>query len=109
MVAVTLAALLKASRSLQGHTLRDVEKATGLSNPYLCQLENEKVFNVSASVIFTLAAYMRMSPENVLAAVGIGLGIEVLRLPAQGWNFQRTKYCFAPCPPETCDCMKEST
>lgn len=100
----TLAALLKASRSLQGHTLRDVEQLIGLSNPYLSQIENGKAVNITASVIFALAGYMKMKPEEVLRAVEKAL---VSEAPHQMPAPARTKYCFAPCPPEQCDCMEE--
>jgi transcriptional regulator with XRE-family HTH domain len=44
----------KKLRKDAGLTLREVESLTGISNPYLSQLENKKVNNPSYEVVKTL-------------------------------------------------------
>ena len=39
----TLGRVLKSAREKLNKTLRDVEESTGISNPYLSQLENDKI------------------------------------------------------------------
>ncbi len=45
----------KTIREAHGKTLRDVEKATGLSNAYLSQLENGKITHPSYKVVKLLS------------------------------------------------------
>lgn len=47
----------KTIRESQGKTLRDVEKATGISNAYLSQLENGKIHRPSYNTVKLLSEY----------------------------------------------------
>lgn len=47
----------KTIRESQGKTLREVEKAAGISNSYLSQLENGKIIRPSYKVIKQLCDY----------------------------------------------------
>ena len=50
----TLGQVLKESREKSNKTMRDVEEATGISNAYLSQLENDKIKKPSANVLYKL-------------------------------------------------------
>lgn len=52
-------------------TLRQVEEATGISNAYLSQLENDKIKKPSASVLYKLASIYNVALDNLLGAAGI--------------------------------------
>ncbi len=65
----TLGELLKFGRGAL--TLRDVEEATGVSNAYLSQLENDKIKKPSANVLYKLATLYGMTIEGLLQAAGI--------------------------------------
>ena len=67
----TLGATLKQARELAGYTLRQIEEATGISNAYLSQLENEKIKRPSANVLYKLAKIYRMELDMLLSAGGI--------------------------------------
>ena len=67
----TLGQTLKDSRELIPLTLRQVEEATGISNAYLSQLENEKIKKPSASVLYKLASIYNVALDNLLGAAGI--------------------------------------
>lgn len=45
---------LKEFRLAKGYTLREVESKCNISNPYLCQVENERVKDISFSKLVTL-------------------------------------------------------
>jgi transcriptional regulator with XRE-family HTH domain len=62
---------LKETRELIPFTLRQVEDATGISNAYLSQLENDKIKKPSASVLYKLAMLYKLSLEELLGAAGI--------------------------------------
>jgi HTH-type transcriptional regulator, competence development regulator len=67
----TLGQTLKDGRELMGFTLRQVEDATGISNPYLSMLENDKIKKPSAHVLCGLAKFYRIKLEALLLAAGI--------------------------------------
>jgi transcriptional regulator with XRE-family HTH domain len=71
---MTLGQLLKQYRNIGGYTLRQVEDATGVSNAYLSQLENDKIKNPSANVLYKLAQMYSVELESLLAASGIIMG-----------------------------------
>jgi transcriptional regulator with XRE-family HTH domain len=58
--------------------LRDVEKATGISNAYLSQLETGKVENPSPHVLHKLADFYKVPYESLMQAAGY------LKSPPQG-------------------------
>jgi len=57
-------------RNLNGKSLREVEKATGVSNAYLSQLERSKASNPSPKVLAKLADYYQVRCESLLASAG---------------------------------------
>lgn len=67
----SLGETLKECRDLTGLTLRRIEEATGISNAYLSQLENNKIRKPSASVLYKLACIYKVDIEVFLFAAGI--------------------------------------
>lgn len=67
----TLGETLKFGREGQNWTLRDVEDATGISNAYLSQLENDKIKKPSANVLYKLSVLYGVALESLLEAAGI--------------------------------------
>lgn len=67
----SLGGTLKVFRELQGLTLRQVEEATGISNAYLSQLENDKIGKPSANTLWKLANIYNVELNALLAAAGI--------------------------------------
>lgn len=67
----TLGTTLKAAREKLNLTLRDVDKATGISSAYISQLENDHVKNPSASVLYNLAEAYGLQMDDLLRAAGI--------------------------------------
>ncbi len=68
---VTLGQTLKSARESISFTLRQVEEATGISNAYLSQLENDKIKKPSANVLYKLASLYAIPLNNLLKASGI--------------------------------------
>jgi transcriptional regulator with XRE-family HTH domain len=66
----TLGGELKLRRELSGFTLREVEDATGVSNAYLSQLENNKIKKPSAHVLYKLANIYGVQLDTFLLAAG---------------------------------------
>lgn len=67
----TLGRALRQARELCGLTLRQIEDATGVSNAYLSQLENDKIKKPSANVLYKLSQIYGMKIEVFLEAAGI--------------------------------------
>jgi len=67
----TLGKTLKSIRENVSLTLRDVETATGISNAYLSQLENDKIKKPSANVLYKLASVYKIDLNILLMAAGI--------------------------------------
>jgi HTH-type transcriptional regulator, competence development regulator len=67
----SLGKTLKDSRELIPFTLRQVEEATGISNAYLSQLENDKIKKPSANVLYKLASIYSIELDVLLAAAGV--------------------------------------
>jgi len=54
---------LKFARKVRGFTLREVEKQTGLSNPYLCQIEAGQIKDPS---FFKVAKLMKLYNLDII-------------------------------------------
>lgn len=67
----SLGSTLREARELISLTLRQVEEATGISNAYLSQLENDKIKKPSANVLYKLASVYRVDLNSLLRASGI--------------------------------------
>jgi transcriptional regulator with XRE-family HTH domain len=67
----TLGQTLKEARELIPFTLRQVEEATGISNAYNSQLENDKIKKPSANVLYKLSCIYKIDLRELLLAAGI--------------------------------------
>lgn len=64
---VHLSSNLRSLRKKHGYTIREVESHTGISNPYLCHLENPDIeTNPSVSIVLTLAKFYQVSLTKLL-------------------------------------------
>ncbi|MGB8356671.1 MAG: helix-turn-helix transcriptional regulator, partial [Chthoniobacteraceae bacterium] len=61
---------LKLARGLRKLSLRQVEEATGISNPYLSQLENDKINKPSPFYLHKLANLYEIEYEMLMEAAG---------------------------------------
>jgi HTH-type transcriptional regulator, competence development regulator len=66
----TLGEGLKTARELRNLSLREVEDATGISNAYLSQLENNKVKKPSPHFLHKLAALYDLQYEVLMETAG---------------------------------------
>lgn len=80
----TLGTTLKEARELVPFTLRQVEEATGISNAYLSQLENDKIKRPSANVLYKLASAYKINLNVLLEAAGIIEGNKI-PVPNNDW------------------------
>ncbi len=67
----TLGKTLKSIRENVSLTLKEVQVATGISDAYLSQLENDKIKKPSANVLYKLASVYKIELNTLLAAAGI--------------------------------------
>lgn len=67
----SLGTALKEARELISLTLRQVEEASGISNAYLSQLENDKIKKPSASVLYKLGSLYKIELNTLLSLAGI--------------------------------------
>jgi transcriptional regulator with XRE-family HTH domain len=61
---------LKTARNRLGLTLREVQRKTGLSNPYLSQLENGRIKRPSPSALHKLSECYRLPYDRLLRLAG---------------------------------------
>jgi len=61
---------LKTARELRNLSLREVESATGISNAYLSQLENDKIKKPSPHFLHKLAALYGIGYELLMEQAG---------------------------------------
>lgn len=66
----TLGKYLQAAREKKGLTLRAVERATGISNPYLSQLESGKIKQPSPIMLHKLSELYEVPYSDVLELAG---------------------------------------
>lgn len=66
----TLGQGLKLARDLRKLSLRDIEKATGISNAYLSQLENGKISKPSPFFLHKLSALYEIDYEILMESAG---------------------------------------
>jgi HTH-type transcriptional regulator, competence development regulator len=62
--------ILEAARAHKGDTLRDVEKATKISNAYLSQLESGGIKEPSPHKLHKLASHFNLNYNDLMAAAG---------------------------------------
>lgn len=61
---------LKTARKLSGLSLREVEKATGVSNAYICQLEGGRIRKPSPFILRKLSQLYGIDHESLMEQVG---------------------------------------
>src|SRR6266404_643492 len=61
---------LRTARELRNLSLREVEEATGISNAYLSQLENDKIKKPSPHFLHKLAAVYDIGYELLMESAG---------------------------------------
>lgn len=61
---------LRALREAKGMSLRTVEKLTGISNPYLSQLETGKIEKPSPHILHKIASTYGVTYESLMEAAG---------------------------------------
>jgi transcriptional regulator with XRE-family HTH domain len=61
---------LQTARKFKKLSLREVEAATGISNPYLSQLENDKIQKPSPQFLGKLASLYELDFQLVMEAAG---------------------------------------
>ena len=61
---------LRFARDMKKLSLREVEEATGISNAYLSQLENDKIQKPSPHFLHKLAALYDLDYEHLMEAAG---------------------------------------
>ena len=66
----TLGDGLRSARVMKNLSLRDIEQATGISNAYLSQLENNKVKKPSPFFLHKLASLLGINYELLLSRAG---------------------------------------
>lgn len=66
----SLGEVLKINRHRLELTLRQVTEVTGVSNPYLSQLENGKIKHPSANILYRLAGLYGITIDELLYASG---------------------------------------
>jgi transcriptional regulator with XRE-family HTH domain len=62
-----LGKLIRLTRLARGYTLRDVERISGLSNPYLCQIETGKVHSIGIHKAARLAKALGLTLDEMAA------------------------------------------
>jgi len=67
----TLGNTLKTARKKLGLTLVQVEESLKISNAYLSQLENDKIKNPSANILYKLSKLYHIPLNDLLADAGI--------------------------------------
>jgi transcriptional regulator with XRE-family HTH domain len=77
-----LASELKQLREIRGYSLRQVEKATGVSNAYLSQLERGDAAKPSPDKLARLAKFYEVPYEQLMELAGY-LGSSVVSTTAQ--------------------------
>lgn len=70
MATSKLQTILKQARQVKGVSLREVEKATEISNAYLSQLEGGTAKEPSPRILHKLAGYYGISYSSLMAAAG---------------------------------------
>lgn len=65
-----LARTLSALRKAKGASLRDVEKATGVSNAYVSQLERGDAAKPSVDKLYSLSKYYGVPYQDLLESAG---------------------------------------
>jgi HTH-type transcriptional regulator, competence development regulator len=67
----TLGIVLRQARDLKGMALRTVEEATGISNAYLSQLENDRIKKPAADILHKLATAYKLDFNYLLQVAGL--------------------------------------
>lgn len=66
----TLGSYLRSLREAKRLKLREVEESSGVSNPYLSQLENDKILRPSPHILHKLSAVYGIAYETLMEKAG---------------------------------------
>lgn len=69
-MAEALGDVLKQARTALGLSLRDVERATGIRNAHLSQIENHTIAKPEMAMLWELAAFYGLDYAELLTAAG---------------------------------------
>jgi transcriptional regulator with XRE-family HTH domain len=94
---------LRSARERKGLSLRAVEEATGISNPYLSQLESGKVRQPSPVVLHKLALLFEVSYKDLLRLAGYPVPDE----PPTSSKLSSAALRFQNVTPEEADALDE--
>jgi|SRR5271165_1172689 HTH-type transcriptional regulator, competence development regulator len=75
-MAKALGDVLKEARVALGLTLRDVERATGIHNAHLSQIENHTITKPEMAMLWELAALYHLDYAELLTAAGLPGGTD---------------------------------
>lgn len=84
--ASTLGAYLRSLRMIKRLSLRDVEEASGVSNGYLNQIENDKIERPSPHILHKLAGVYGISYEILMEKAGY-----ITRTNSEGMAKEKTR------------------
>lgn len=62
--------MIKNARKAKGLTLRELSEKSGLSNPYISQLETGKIKNPSAVALYRLAGILEIDFDSIMVEYG---------------------------------------
>jgi len=82
--AQTLGGYLRSLREAKRLKLREVEEASGVSNPYLSQLENDKILRPSPHILHKLSAVYGVAYEILMEKAGYLAPPKLAGPPASG-------------------------
>jgi len=94
---------LRSARERKGLSLRAVEEATGISNPYLSQLESGKVRQPSPIVLHKLATLLEVSYADLMRLAGYPIPDE----PPASSKLSSASMRFQNVTPEEADALDE--
>jgi len=75
-MAEALGDVLKRARASLGLSLRDVERATGIRNAHLSQIENHTITKPEMAMLWELAAFYGLDYAELLTAAGLPGGTD---------------------------------
>lgn len=69
-MAKTLGAELRAARDARGLSLRDVERATGIHNAHLSQIETDSIARPDLAILWELSAFYNIDYAKLMRLAG---------------------------------------
>lgn len=94
---LTLGQWLRRWREQNGMTLRDAERITGISNPYISQIENDKRDVPTIGMLIRFAIAYGAEPAPFIEKVVAGMNKKVFeksRAQKKLWDAKRNEYLY---------------